>query len=285
MLEQGELARVWALARRLRAESGSPYDFARRVEAHLANGYRYTETPVESARTLDGFLFDAREGYCQQFSGAMALLLRLGGVPARVASGFTSGTLDKDTREYVVRDLDAHSWVEAWFTGYGWVSFDPTPISAPPRAQSLEALLPTGAVGDVGDLGESDPLDPRTARTGDGGMSPVLVALLAAAAVAALAAAGAFVRRPPAGIAELERALRRSRLPVTPATTLQGLEERLAAHPIAAAYVRAVRRERYGGEAAARPTAAERRALRAALSAGGPIGRLRGWWAVPPRRN
>ena len=56
-----------------------------------------------------------RIGFCQQFSGAEALLLRMGGIPARVATGFTSGSFDEKQQEYVVRDLDAHSWVEVWF--------------------------------------------------------------------------------------------------------------------------------------------------------------------------
>ena len=68
----------------------------------------------------------------------MALLLRMGGVPARVSTGFTSGSLDAKTREYVVRDLDAHSWVEVWYAGIGWVTFDPTPADAPPRSQPNE---------------------------------------------------------------------------------------------------------------------------------------------------
>src|SRR5437764_6234524 len=61
----------------------------------------------------------------------MALLLRMGGVPARVATGFTTGTLDKGSGEYVVHDYDAHSWVEAWFPDYGWVTLDPTPQASP----------------------------------------------------------------------------------------------------------------------------------------------------------
>ena len=71
----------------------------------------------KAAETLDGFLFDAKTGYCQQYSGAMALLLRMAGIPARVATGFTTGALDRKTSEYVVRDLDAHSWVEVWYPG------------------------------------------------------------------------------------------------------------------------------------------------------------------------
>ena len=63
----------------------------------------------------------------------MALLLRMGGVPARVATGFTTGAYDQNTKSWLVTDVDAHAWVEAWFPHYGWVTFDPTPAAAPAR--------------------------------------------------------------------------------------------------------------------------------------------------------
>ena len=63
----------------------------------------------------------------------MALLLRMGGVPARVATGFTTGAYDSNTKSWFVTDVDAHAWVEAWFPHYGWVTFDPTPAAAPAR--------------------------------------------------------------------------------------------------------------------------------------------------------
>ena len=83
---------------------------------------------------LEHFLFDTKAGYCQHFSGAMALLLRFGGIPARVATGFSPGGFRKRQGEWVVRDRDAHSWVEAWFDGIGWVTFDPTPTATPARS-------------------------------------------------------------------------------------------------------------------------------------------------------
>ena len=79
--------------------------------------FTYSETPPKASVTLDGFLFDAKQGYCQQFSGAMALLLRMAGIPARVVTGFSTGATDIKTGEYVVRDFDAHSWVEAYYPG------------------------------------------------------------------------------------------------------------------------------------------------------------------------
>ena len=74
---------------------------------------------------LVDFLVRTKLGYCQHFAGAMALMLRYLGIPARVAVGFTSGSWKDGV--WTVTDHDAHAWVEAWFAGYGWLAFDPTP--------------------------------------------------------------------------------------------------------------------------------------------------------------
>ena len=111
------------------------------MERYLADGFTYNENPALTRYPLETFLFASRVGYCQQFSGAMALLLRMGGVPARVAAGFTSGTYDRSSHQWVVTDRDAHAWVEAWFPKYGWVRFDPTPVSAPARGGSTAAPI------------------------------------------------------------------------------------------------------------------------------------------------
>jgi transglutaminase-like putative cysteine protease len=115
VLEASRYARAYALAQRLRAAAATPLDFVRDVRRRVQEGATYSESPPQVAVPLDTFLFEDRTGYCQQFSGAMALLLRMGGVPARVAAGFTPGTFDAERGEYIVRDLDAHSWVEAYF--------------------------------------------------------------------------------------------------------------------------------------------------------------------------
>ena len=131
--------RTWRLAPSLRRGATSPYDYVLRVNDYLRRtGFGYTEVPDRpgaGVAPLESFLFDSRRGYCQQFSGAMALLLRMGGIPARVATGFSPGGLRASSGEWVVRDTDAHSWVEAWFDGIGWVTFDPTPPDTPARSQ------------------------------------------------------------------------------------------------------------------------------------------------------
>ncbi len=108
------------------------------MQEYLSNGFGYTETPRGSDVPLDTFLFDEKAGYCQQFSGAMALLLRMAGIPARIAAGFSPGTRDDKRGEMVVRDVDAHSWVEAYFPDIGWVTFDPTPADSPARGRDAE---------------------------------------------------------------------------------------------------------------------------------------------------
>ncbi|MEJ7798044.1 MAG: transglutaminaseTgpA domain-containing protein [Solirubrobacteraceae bacterium] len=302
-LQASPYARAYELARRLRAQSATPYDFVLAVERHLSEGYAYSEDPPRSAVPLSDFLFRDRRGYCQQFSGAMALLLRLGGLPARVAAGFAPGVYDSERREYVVRDLDAHSWVEVLFPGIGWVTRDPTPSDSPARAQAadLAAQAPDSPVAIPDSNRAAAPQPAPAVRTdapagaaGARDRSPALIAALAVAA--ALAAVGLLLgarrhrrRRARANaddhgasqLAELRRALRRSGRPPNPQTTLDALAARYRG-TAAEGYVRALAADRYG-YGGARPTHAQRAALRRELGCGrGLRGRLRAWWALPP---
>ena len=317
--------RTWRLARRLRAPARTPFAYVQAVTRHLQRGFGYSERPPEvpaGQAPLEHFLFEGRAGYCQHFSGAMALLLRMGGVPARVATGFSPGGYSKRKGAWIVRDTDAHSWVEAWFDQFGWVTLDPTPAATP--ARSLIAALepaPAPAVPDAapddaaggggaaggrggsglrGDLardpsGRAGPGD--AAEAADGGGTPVWALLaggavaLAALIVAALTLARRRRRRLPQrggspldrAVTELEGALRRSGRPAPAGTTLRQLEQRLGGSPEAAAYLRTLRAGRYGPAPPAAPTSAQRRALRRELAAGlGLPGRLRALWALPP---
>jgi protein-glutamine gamma-glutamyltransferase len=195
----------------------------------------------------------------------------------------------------VVRDLDAHSWVEVWYDDVGWETFDPTPAAAPPRAQPNEGGSSSGgASGQVpAQLGGDLPADPgRRGLAEQPGPPWGWIALAAVAGIALLVGLGVALRRrrrraatPPAARAleELERALRRARRHPGPGTTLSALESLFARSPTAAGYVRSVRELRYGGRPGA-PTPAQRRGLRNELGRGnGPFGRLRAWWALPPR--
>ena len=105
--------RVYTLAHRLVAGAPTEYAAVKRIEGYLRANYSYSESPPQRAYPLRAFLFRDRIGYCQQFSGAMALMLRMVGIPARVASGFSPGTPESGT--YLVTDFDAHSWDEVYF--------------------------------------------------------------------------------------------------------------------------------------------------------------------------
>jgi len=120
---------MWREAHRLTAKARSPYEATITLERWLrsAGGFGYDEHPPAAVAgpPLVDFLVRSKLGYCQQFAGTMALMLRYLGIPARVAVGFTSGTWNDGT--WTVTDHDAHAWVEAWFAGHGWLTFDPTP--------------------------------------------------------------------------------------------------------------------------------------------------------------
>jgi transglutaminase-like putative cysteine protease len=143
----GDLAAYEPLYRQVRAVVGrprNPYAAAIALEAWFRTGdFTYDETPpvVNGPPPLVSFVTTTRRGYCQHFAGAMALMLRYLGIPARVAAGFTTGLYDADSGEWTVADTNAHTWVEVWFDGYGWLPFDPTPgrgrLRGPYTASSL----------------------------------------------------------------------------------------------------------------------------------------------------
>ncbi|MGZ4274259.1 MAG: transglutaminase-like domain-containing protein [Solirubrobacteraceae bacterium] len=290
-------ARAYTLAQRLAGHARTPYAFVISVRSYLSqlHGFSYTQNPPRRQFPLESFLFTDKQGYCQQFSGAMALLLRMGGIPARVASGFTPGSYDKNSRRWIVSDIDAHAWVEAWFPRYGWVRFDPTPATAPARGGvALPSILKT--LGGAAAAAKADPrrgiggvATPATTtrhRSGGGAsvwwLIPLIVGLVLLLAWTLQRLARLQVTRTDL-LSELERALARTGRPVQDGVTLIGLERRLHSSPDAEAYVRALRLSRYGGGAGT-PSSAQRRALRRELGRGlGFIGRVRALWALPPR--
>jgi protein-glutamine gamma-glutamyltransferase len=297
-MQRPTYARTYALARRLRSASANPYEYMRAIERFLGRDFAYTERPRPSADPLEAFLFRDRAGYCQQFSGAMALLLRMGGVPARVAAGFSPGVYDAKRREYVVRDVDAHSWVEVYFPQIGWVTRDPTPAVAPARSQLADVTLggPDAevAIGGGGErTGSASAERGRAQPTGAGGGEQgsalpaeaiAALGLLLALAIA-LAVRVGHNRRPRThdeDVAELRRALQRSGRAPQPQLTLEVLAQRFAG-TLAEGYVRVLAAARYG-YGVERPSRAQRAGLRRELAAGlGLRGRLRAWRALPPR--
>ncbi len=121
--------RIRAYALEIAGGRSDPLERARAVEAHLKTAFGYTlELPGEQAADpLANFLFERREGHCEYFASAMAVMLRAMGIPARLVNGFAGGVYNPLSGTRVIRAADAHSWVEAYIPRYGWLEFDPTP--------------------------------------------------------------------------------------------------------------------------------------------------------------
>jgi len=134
---QGITPRITRLAEEV-AGTGPPLEQARRIEAFLAREYGYTLDLVgrQSDHPVEDFLFRWRRGHCEYFASSMVLLLRSQGVPARLVAGFLGGEYSPFEGYYVVRQSDAHAWVEAYLPGDGWQIFDPTPAAGRPLARS-----------------------------------------------------------------------------------------------------------------------------------------------------
>lgn len=158
-------ARVRELAAKVTQSATNMYDKAKLLEQYLATTYPYTNTPdLSKGRSrdfVDRFLFEIQEGYCDYFSTAMAVMARSIGLPARWVKGYTPGAnaLDEGVLtpglepeqlidpngagDYTVRNADAHSWVEIYFPGYGWIPFEPTAgFALPTFAPEEEAAAP-----------------------------------------------------------------------------------------------------------------------------------------------
>jgi hypothetical protein len=135
--------RVAALARRITAGQPNVYDKVGALENWIGAHTRYTTDipPLSPGQdTVTEFLFGNRKGYCEQISTALTVMLRTLGIPAREASGYVPGPYNPLTDLYEVQAKDAHAWVQVWFPGYGWQSFDPTasvPLANPSPASAL----------------------------------------------------------------------------------------------------------------------------------------------------
>jgi len=135
--------RVRDLALQLTATEPTPYDRVYAIEQYLRRYYPYTTDvprPPANQDLVDFFLFDLRKGYCDYYASAMVVLARAAGIPARLAIGYATGTYNLNSRRFVVSQADAHSWVEVYFPGIGWVTFEPT-ASLPEINRSAQPSL------------------------------------------------------------------------------------------------------------------------------------------------
>lgn len=113
--------------------AATPYDKAVAVTRWLRENITYQSVipaPPPGKDPLEWFLFESRVGFCNYYATAEVVLLRIVGVPARLAVGYALGEYDSSTNEYLVRERDSHAWPEVYFNGFGWVEFEPT-VSQP----------------------------------------------------------------------------------------------------------------------------------------------------------
>jgi transglutaminase-like putative cysteine protease len=134
--------RIGQLARRITARAPTPYDKAAEIERYLRTQFRYTLDlrDMNQRDPLAYFLFVKRAGHCEYFASAMTVMLRALGIPARYVTGFLPGEYNDVGKDFIIRGSDAHSWVEVYFPGYGWTTFDPTPPGEAKRSGVLDRL-------------------------------------------------------------------------------------------------------------------------------------------------
>jgi transglutaminase-like putative cysteine protease len=192
------------------------YDKAAAIQAYLRSPlfhYDLNGAPT-GANALSKFLFVSHRGYCEQFAGAMVVLARVAGIPARVAVGFTPGTLQRDG-SWLITTHDAHSWPELWFPQAGWVRFEPTPrdestkppgYTVPPAGSQVrttptptpsagQSATPTPSAGGATSSAASAAPVGGSGSSGHGGSGVVLEWLVGIAAAAALLLTPAALRR------------------------------------------------------------------------------------------
>jgi len=154
----------------------SQFDTVMALTSYLRSNFEYSQQlgHVPAGRDpVDWFLFDAKTGYCEQFATAETLMLRSLGIPARLATGYSTGQYDSVLNQATVREQDAHAWVEVWFPNHGWVPVDPSPGFSPLAATQfpnrwagggvaqliprIELGAPLAAIGSLGILGVIPP--------------------------------------------------------------------------------------------------------------------------------
>ena len=130
--------RTAELARNMRASAGSDEQFIDDVmNMFNQQEFYYTLEPPElGSNPVDAFLFETRQGFCEHYASAFAVMMRAAGIPSRIVLGYHGGELNPMGEYVIVRQSDAHAWTEVWLTGRGWTRLDPTAAVAPERISS-----------------------------------------------------------------------------------------------------------------------------------------------------
>jgi transglutaminase-like putative cysteine protease len=185
LLERGRqvFARYLELADELAVGASSTYDVVRAYEAWMAANVEYdldAPLPDPGEDAVHDFLFDSQLGFCEQIASALTIMLRTQGVPARLATGYVSGTRDEVAGVFEVRASDAHAWVEVWFPETGWQAFDPTAV-VPLSANAGRASVGADLVAGIGTFVGEHPL--RLVLSVAGGLAVVVLIRLTVLAV------------------------------------------------------------------------------------------------------
>ena len=153
--------RIGFLAESLSARVETPYEKAIVIREYLRT-LEYSQdisAPPPGTDGLSHFLFGEQAGYSEYFGSAMTVMLRSVGVPSRLAVGYLPGEYDPEIGAYVVRGTDLHSWSEAYFPGYGWIPFEPTP--------NVEPDAPGGPIGSSTSVLSSEAVQALTSNVTD----------------------------------------------------------------------------------------------------------------------
>ncbi len=144
---------IWQTAQQWTRGAQNTYQALLDLQKQLSNQNQFTYSvdnpPVPSTTDAVSWLLKTHRGYCTYYATAMVMMARLLGIPARIVNGFSQGTYNAQQKRWIVGGQDAHSWVQAYFPGYGWINFDPTPgfsninVTAPVPAVTATPTRPT----------------------------------------------------------------------------------------------------------------------------------------------
>lgn len=144
-LPDGKHPRTRKMAREWRQQSQSPEDYIDQVLAFFnKENFVYSlSPPILRGDTVDQFLFESREGFCEHYAASFTILMRAANIPARIVTGYQGGELNPVDNVLTVRQRDAHAWTEVWLPKRGWVRIDPTAAVASQRVeQGMSDILP-----------------------------------------------------------------------------------------------------------------------------------------------
>ena len=151
--------RTIALGRQWARESANTPEVLQKAFQYFNREFTYTlePPPLNSRDPYDAFLFETKQGFCEHYAGSFALAMRAAGIPSRIVTGYQGGEVNPFNNELVVRQADAHAWVEIWVPDRGWLRVDPTAAVSPLRIES-GANAAYGPIGVLPRLLAADPL-------------------------------------------------------------------------------------------------------------------------------